>query len=83
MLFIKCVCVLKNGEADSSFMNQPHCCVCVVLFLCLLDFFVFIRLVRITPQASWNPDFAAPGSAAYSDYYYSSELSRYLYIYVS
>ena len=38
---------LKREEADPFIMNQPHCCVCVVLFLCLclLDFLVFIRLV--------------------------------------
>ena len=66
------------------FMNQPHCCVCVIMFLylCLLDIFVFIRLVRLTPQASWNPDSAAPGSAADTDYY-SANLSRYLCLYVS
>ena len=38
---------LKREEADPFIMNQPHCCVCVVLLLCLclLDFLVFIRLV--------------------------------------
>ena len=46
MLFIKCVCVLKNGEADSFIYEPASLCVFVLyVFVFVLDFKVFIRLV--------------------------------------